>query len=405
MSHAFEQFNLEEPLLRSIQEKGYTTPSPIQLKAIPHLLDGKDIIACAQTGTGKSAAFSIPLLHSIYKRKRERGHRGIEALILAPTRELANQINQSLATYGEHTEINHTAIFGGIPRVVQIDHLSHEIDILVATPGRLLDLAEKGYLDFSNLAHFVLDEADQMLNLGFIDDVKKVIELLPTRRQTALFSATISPEIALLGASILYNPIQIETAAEQVTTKNVTQSIYYVQEELKANLLVHLLKKQEVTSAFIFTKTRKEADELSLWLSEQNFPTESIHSQKSQHERDQAIIRFKNREATLLIATDVAARGIDIENVSHVFNLGVPQESESYVHRIGRTGRASQSGKAITLCSPHEISKVKEIEKLIHHKIDVVKEHLYANATLIKSLAKVEGELKRKRGNNRRKRG
>lgn len=405
MSQTFETLELAEPILRAIQEKGYSAPSAIQLQAIPALLNGTDIIASAQTGTGKTAAFCIPILHAIYQRKQQRGHQGIEALILTPTRELASQINKNLARYGAHTDINHTAIFGGIPRVVQIDNLSHQIDVLVATPGRLLDLAEKGYINFSNLLHFVLDEADSMLNLGFIEEVKRVIELLPKERQTALFSATIPPEIALLATSMLHEPIKIEIAPERVTTKSVIQSLYYVQEELRLNLLAHLLKSQEVESAFIFTKTRKEADELSIWLSQQNFDTESIHSQKSQHEREQAILRFKNREVTLLIATDVAARGIDVENVSHVFNIGLPQESESYVHRIGRTGRADKCGKAITLCTPSELPKLKEVEKLIRHQVAVVKEHLYATATLVKQLLKTEEELKRKRSSNRRRRG
>ncbi|MGL5273374.1 MAG: DEAD/DEAH box helicase [Phocaeicola sp.] len=404
MNQTFESLALAEPILRSIQEKGYTAPSGIQLQAIPLLLSGKDIIASAQTGTGKTAAFCIPILHSIYRRRKERGYLGIEALILTPTRELANQINKNLAIYGEHTDLNYTAIFGGIPRVVQIDNLSHPIDILVATPGRLLDLAQKGYLDFSNLVHFVLDEADNMLNLGFIEEVKRVIELLPTKRQTALFSATIPPEIEVLAASILREPIKIEISPERMTTKRVTQSLYYVQEELRLNLLAHLLKNEEVESAFVFTKTRKEADELSLWLAQQNFATESIHSQKSQHEREQAILRFKNREVRFLLATDVAARGIDVENVSHVFNIGLPQESESYVHRIGRTGRADKCGKAITLCTPSELPKLKEIEKLIRQQVAVVKDHLYSNATLVKMLAKVEEELKRKRSGNRRRR-
>ncbi|MGL4518794.1 MAG: DEAD/DEAH box helicase [Phocaeicola sp.] len=404
MSETFQGLALEAPILQSIKEKGYTTPSAIQLQAIPHLLSGKDLIASAQTGTGKTAAFCIPILHTLHQRKMERGHRGIEALILTPTRELANQINKNLAIYGEHTEINHTAIFGGIPRVVQIDHLSQQIDVLVATPGRLLDLADKGYLDFSHLTHLVLDEADNMLSLGFIEDVSKIIELLPKKRQTALFSATIPPEIATLAASILVNPVTIQIAPERVTTQRVTQGLYYVQPELQRSLLVHLLKSQEVESAFLFTKTRKEADELSLWLSEQNFQTESIHSQKSQHEREQALTRFKNREVSLLIATDVAARGVDVAQVSHVFNMGLPQESENYVHRIGRTGRAGRAGVAITLCLPTELSKVKEIEQLIRCPIQVVKEHLYSNATLTKTLMKVQEELKRKRQGNRRKR-
>jgi len=404
ISQTFDRLKLAEPILRSIIEKGYQKPTPIQLQAIPQIIDGKDIIACAQTGTGKSAAFCIPILQAIYNRKIDRGHIGIEALILTPTRELANQINKSIETYGEYTQINHTAIFGGIPRVVQIDNLSHQIDILVATPGRLLDLAEKGHLDFSNLSHLVLDEADNMLNLGFIDEVKRVIELLPKERQTALFSATIPEEIAQLASSILKEPTKIEITPEIVTTKNVAQSLYYVQEELKPNLLTQLIKSEVVESAFIFTKTRKEADEISLWLSDHNFNTDSIHSQKSQHEREQAITRFKNRDISLLVATDVAARGIDVQAVSHVFNIGLPQESENYVHRIGRTGRANHTGKAITICSPNEITKLKEIEKLIGNKIPLIKEHIYSNPNLTKMIIKAEEEIKSKK-NNRRRRG
>lgn len=396
MSHTFDRLLLIAPILQALREEGYETATPIQEQAIPAALNGQDLIASAQTGTGKSAAFCIPLIQLIHQQKHEAGHQGIRALVLTPTRELATQVNESFATYGRHTQLNHTAIFGGIPRKVQIDHLSHEIDILVATPGRLLDLVEKGYVDLSQLTHFVLDEADNMLNLGFIEEVKRVIERLPAVRQTLLFSATIPFEIAELAKSLLKNPLRIEIAAEKRTAEEVVQSLYYVEEELKLNLLLHLLQSQQVESAFIFTQTRKGADELCRYLCEHDWAAEAIHSERSQHERQQALHRFKSREIKLLIATDVAARGIDVNQVSHVFNIGLPQEAESYIHRIGRTGRAGHSGKAITLCSPLDIKKLREVERLIRMKLPLTEGHLYANVALMKQLLKAEEELAKK---------
>ena len=402
----FEQLQLSEYLLKAISEKGYTRPTPIQEEAIPPILQGKDLIACAQTGTGKSAAFALPVIEKLTIEKNNCGHQGIRALILAPTRELATQIEESFSSYAAHTPLNHTAIFGGIPRKVQIDYLSRNIDILVATPGRLLDLNEKGYADLSNIRYFILDEADNMLNLGFIEDVKKVITLLPKEKQTLLFSATIPYEIRQLCDQLLHDPIQISIKPQEVTATEVSQTVLFVEKNLKENLLLHLLQTTTIDSAFIFCKTRKGTDELSDFLNKNGYTAEAIHSERSQSQRSQAIERFKNREFKFLIATDVAARGIDIQNVSHVFNYDLPQETENYVHRIGRTGRAGNDGISVTICTPEELGKLKDIEKYIRQKIKVTEGHLYSNVRLLRYLLEAETELekKRKEANRRNKR-
>ncbi|MGL5318077.1 MAG: DEAD/DEAH box helicase [Bacteroidales bacterium] len=392
-----EHFELSESLLKAISEKGYTTPTPIQTEAIPMILSGKDLIACAQTGTGKSAAFALPILQRLSVAKEENGYQGIRALILAPTRELATQIEESFASYSTHVNLNHTAIFGGIPRKVQIDYLSREIDILVATPGRLLDLHEKGYIDFANIDFFVLDEADNMLNLGFIDEVKKVIDLLPAKKQSLLFSATIPFEIRQLCEKLLDEPAQITIKPQQVTASDISQTVYFVAPAHKQELLHHLLSTLPVDSAFIFCKTRKGADEIAAFLNDKGFRAEAIHSERSQMERTQAISRFKNNEFSLLIATDVAARGLDIQNVSHVFNFDLPQETENYVHRIGRTGRAGNQGISITLCTPGELGKLREIEKFTRRKIQVTEGHLFASVQLLRELHEAETTLEKKR--------
>lgn len=393
----FEQFQLSEPLLKAISEKGYKIPTPIQSEAIPVILSGKDLIACAQTGTGKSAAFALPILHKLTNEKEQNGYQGIRALILAPTRELATQIEESFASYSTYVNLSHTAVFGGIPRKVQIDYLSREIDILVATPGRLLDLHEKGYIDFTNIDFFVLDEADNMLNLGFIEEVKKVISLLPEQKQSLLFSATIPYEIRQLCESLLNEPAQITVRPQEVTARDITQTVFFVEQSLKQNLLLHLLSTQSPESAFVFCKTRKGADEIAELLNTNGFEAEAIHSERSQMQRTQAIERFKNKEFRFLIATDVAARGIDIQNVSHVFNFDLPQETENYVHRIGRTGRAGNNGIAITLCTPAELGKLKEIEKFTRQKIKVTEGHLYSNVNLLRQLLETETALEKKR--------
>lgn len=399
----FEQLQLSESLLKAISEKGYTHPTPIQSKAIPMILTGKDLIACAQTGTGKSAAFALPIIHKLATRKEQNGYQGIRALILAPTRELATQIEESFASYAAYVSLNHTAIFGGIPRKVQIDYLSREIDILVATPGRLLDLQEKGFINLANIDFFVLDEADNMLNLGFIEEVKKVIALLPKKKQSLLFSATIPFEIRQLCEELLIEAVQINIKPQEVTASDIDQTVYFIEQNLKQNLLLHLLKTSTIDSAFIFCKTRKGADEITEYLTANGLIAEAIHSERTQIQRTQTIERFKNEEFSFLIATDVAARGIDIHNVSHVFNFDLPQETENYVHRIGRTGRAGNTGTAITICTPGELGKLREIEKFTRQKIRVTEGHLYSNVNLLRRLLEAETELeKKRRGTNRR---
>lgn len=400
----FEHLKLSISLRKAIEKKGYKLPTPIQIEAIPVALEGKDIIACAQTGTGKSAAFCLPVLHQVEANKKQSGHIGIQALILAPTRELVTQIDESINTYGEFTGINHTTLFGGIPRKVQIDYLSRHIDVLTATPGRLLDMVERGYADLSNVKYFVLDEADNMLNLGFIQEVQKVIDLLPPARHNMLFSATIPFEVRELCNSILNNPVRIDIKTNIYEKGLIDESLYFVEKELKKNLLFHLLETQQIDSAFIFCRTRKGAEELCDALKEKNYAAEAIHSDRTQAERNRAIESFKNREIQLLVATDVAARGIDVQKVSHVFNFELPQETDSYTHRIGRTGRAGEIGKAISLCTPDDLQKIKDIEKSRKQKLKIIEGHLYSNVKLLKKLMEKETELEKKRKEQNRKR-
>lgn len=386
MHPSFKDLDLITPLAQALEEQKYTAPTDIQLQAIPVILRGSDLVACAQTGTGKSAAFCLPLLQQLHIDKTDNGHTGIRALILAPTRELATQIDESLAAYGRHTCLNHTAIFGGIPRKVQIDHLSRDIDVLVATPGRLLDLVDKGIISLERITHFVLDEADTMLNLGFQKEVESVITLLPKQRQTLLFSATMPYEITTLANAILQNPVHIKTTPTVSASANVSQQLYWVDAHDKPNLLLHLLRLAPIESAFIFVATKQNADKIAAFLVGAGHNAEAIHSDRTQKERKEALERFKNREVKLLVATDVVARGIDVDKVSHVFNLELPQEADNYVHRIGRTGRANHQGTAITFCDIAEMSKLRTIEKLIKQSLPTVDGHPFMNMALRKKL-------------------
>lgn len=380
MNKTFQDLGVEETILKAVAQEGYAEPTEIQQCAIPAILQGRDVIASAQTGTGKSAAFCLPILQLLAKAKSDEGYRGIRALILAPTRELAVQIEAAFATYGKHLSLSQTAVFGGIPRKVQIDYLSREIDILVATPGRLLDLIERGHVDLSAIRHFVLDEADAMLNLGFMDDVQQVINLLPKDRQTLLFSATIPPEISALAQAILRNPEKIVVSPKVKTAVGVRQELYWVGSDHKLFLLSYILKIKGIDSSFIFTSTKISADKIAQTLSMQGFPAEAIHSDRTQRERGEVLERFKSREVRYLVATDVVARGIDIDGISHVINLELPQEPENYIHRIGRTARAGAEGVAITLCDPKHQDKIKQIEKLIDQKIPVISTHPFINS-------------------------
>ncbi len=375
----FEDLQLIAPILKALQTEGYQNPTPIQEKAIPIILAGKDLLGCAQTGTGKTAAFAIPILQILQNRPNNmKGLSFIKALILTPTRELALQIDESIGAYGRHTGLRHAVIFGGVPQKPQTDALKRGIDILVATPGRLLDLVGQKLVNLHHIEIFVLDEADRMLDMGFIHDVKRIITLLPTKRQTLLFSATMPPEIAKLADTILVNPEKVAVTPVASTVDNTEQFVYYVAREDKRALLIHLLKDPAITTALVFTRTKYGADKVARLLNKAGIKAESIHGDKSQNARQRALNDFKSRQIRVLVATDIAARGIDVEELSHVINFELPNIPETYVHRIGRTGRAGQSGVAISFCDTEEKDYLKSIHKLIAKPIPVVEDHPYS---------------------------
>jgi ATP-dependent RNA helicase RhlE len=369
----FSDLNIIEPILLALQAEGYTNPTPIQEQAITPILEGRDLLGCAQTGTGKTAAFSIPILQQLYAdfQKNERTNH-IKCLILTPTRELAIQIDESIQAYGKNTKLRHTVVFGGVGQKSQTDALKKGIDILVATPGRLLDLMQQGFINLKNIKIFVLDEADRMLDMGFIHDVKKVISVIPVQRQTLFFSATMPPEIQKLANSILKNPVKVEVTPPSTTTELVTQSLYHVLKGDKKNLLNHLLKNPEIESALVFTRTKHGADKVVRELHKIGQKAEAIHGNKSQNARQRALTSFKDRTIRVLVATDIAARGIDVDNLTHVINYELPNIPETYVHRIGRTGRAGASGIAISFCDEEERPYLKDIQKLIGMVVPVV---------------------------------
>lgn len=372
----FEDLNLIEPILRALKTEGYTTPTPIQEQAIPVLLDRKDLIGCAQTGTGKTAAFAIPILQLLaQENKTLNGHRKIKSLILTPTRELAIQIGESFSAYGRYTGLRHTVIFGGVSQFAQTESLRSGIDILIATPGRLLDLVGQEHIRLNNVGIFVLDEADRMLDMGFIHDVKKVIALLPAQRHTMLFSATMPPEIVKLANHILIKPVMVAVTPVSSTVDIIEQSVYYVEKKDKPALLSYILKDKSVESALVFTRTKHGADRVVKYLQRQGIRAEAIHGNKSQNARQRALSNFKERKIRLLIATDIAARGIDIDELSHVINYEIPNIPETYVHRIGRTGRAGLGGKALSFCDADEKAYLKDIHKLITKTIPTVDDH------------------------------
>jgi ATP-dependent RNA helicase RhlE len=372
----FENLNLIEPVLQAIKTEGYISPTLIQEKAIPVILQRKDILGCAQTGTGKTAAFAMPILQ-ILKGEQENNHNRklIRSLILTPTRELAVQIGKSFAAYGRYTGIKHTVIFGGVHQKPQTDALRAGVEILVATPGRLLDLINQKYINLQSVSLFVLDEADHMLDMGFIHDVKKIISYLPAERQTLLFSATMPPEISKLAESILINPLKIAVTPVSSPVESVEQSLYFVDKRNKKSLLIHLLKDQSVITALIFTRTKHGADKVARDLNKAGILAGTIHGNKSQHARQRALNDFKARKTRVLVATDIAARGIDVEELSHVINFDIPNVAETYVHRIGRTGRAGLSGIALSFCDGEEKYYLRDIHKLISKPIPVIEDH------------------------------
>ncbi|HEY5583774.1 MAG TPA: DEAD/DEAH box helicase [Ruminiclostridium sp.] len=374
----FLDLNLNPSIIKAIEDQKYEKPTPIQEKAIPAILCGKDLLGCAQTGTGKTAAFAMPILHMLSKDSiTRREFNQIRALVLAPTRELAIQIGESFNTYGQHLNIQTGVIYGGVTPKRHIKVLKKGPNILVATPGRLLDLVEQGHVDLNNIEMFVLDEADRMLDLGMIQDVKTIISKLPKVRQNMLFSATIPKEISKLVNSILRNPVKIEVKSKPLNKKDIKQQVYFVDEQDKTSLLLHLLKDKSFESVLVFVRTKMKADKVSKAINIENIRSKAIHGDKNQSERLKALERFKNKEIRVLVATDIAARGIDIEKLSHVVNMNIPNIPETYIHRIGRTGRAGLSGTAISFCSNQETAFLKDIEKLQGKSIDVVENHPY----------------------------
>ena len=368
----FESLGLGEKLRRALRDVGYTEPTPIQSKAIPQLLQGRDLLGIAQTGTGKTAAFALPLLQRLDEENSPAKPRRPRALILAPTRELALQIHDELERYGKHMRLSHTFIFGGVGANPQIRALKQGLDVVVATPGRLLDLAGQRHIDLSEVEVLVLDEADRLLDMGFIRDVKRIIAQTPKTRQSLLFSATMPPAVAALAREILKDPIRVDVSPKQVTVKEIDQRVVMVGTGDKQRMLEHLLRDDEVSRAIVFTRTKHGANKVAKKLGNAGIGAEAIHGNKSQGARQRALSNFKNGDSWVLVATDIAARGIDIDAVSHVINYELPHEPESYVHRIGRTGRAGATGAAWSLVDPSERNRLRAVERLIKFRPEEV---------------------------------
>lgn len=390
----FEQLGLIEPILKALEEESYKTPTPIQAEAIPVILDGYDLLGCAQTGTGKTAAFSIPIIQRIEAQYRKGRKPGIKALILTPTRELAIQIGESFTAYGRHTHVRHTVIFGGVGQKPQTDALERGVDVLVATPGRLLDLINQGFVRLETLDYFVLDEADRMLDMGFIHDIKRILPLLPKKRQSLFFSATMPPEIERLASSILHEPEKVEVTPPSSTVDKIEQYVYYVEKAEKINLLKTLLEDKALESVLVFTRTKYGADKVARVLNKSGIGAEAIHGNKGQNTRQRALSNFKDHTTRVLIATDIAARGIDVDHLSHVINYELPNVPETYVHRIGRTGRAGRDGVAFSFCDVEEVPYLKDIQKLIGKEIEVAGGNAFETAEVKVAVAEKKKAIK-----------
>ena len=378
----FENLNLIEPISRALKTKGYETPTPIQEKSIPFILEGKEVFGCAQTGTGKTAAFALPILQLLHKQKQNGIKPGIKALILAPTRELAIQIGESFSDYGKGLNIKHTVIFGGVSQLNQTQTLQRGVDILIATPGRLIDLMSQRFIHLNTVEFFVLDEVDRMLDMGFINDIKRVLTKLPVKRQTIFFSATVPPEIKLLANTMLTNPVSVSVAPVSSAAESVKQSVYFVEKTDKRALLQEVLEKENINHALVFTRTKHGADKVLKDLKKSGITAEAIHGNKSQNARQRALLGFKNRSIRILVATDIASRGIDVDKLTHVINFELPEVPETYVHRIGRTGRAGEFGTALSFCATEEIQNLKDINKLLNKAIDVAPTHSFPEFAL-----------------------
>lgn len=389
----FKNLKIIEPILKALAEEGYKAPTPIQEQAILHALEGKDILGCAQTGTGKTAAFAIPIIQNIYGQSNKGSSRKIQSLILTPTRELAVQIEESFKTYGRYTNLKYGTVYGGVSQKPQTEKLRRGVDVLVATPGRLIDLINQRQVNLSNVSMFVLDEADRMLDMGFIHDVKKIISYIPKKRQTQFFSATMPKEITELVNSILVDPVKVSVTPASPTVDKIKQSVYFVDKANKKKLLVYLLKNKNIDSALVFTRTKHEADKVEKDLKANKITAQAIHGDKSQGARQMALNNFKSGKIKVLVATDIAARGIDIDELSHVINYNLPNISETYIHRIGRTGRAGLGGTSISFCEYEEKDYLKNIQKLIKKTILTAEENPYP--MLITSIIPKNGKAQR----------
>lgn len=377
----FNELNLVPEILKALATEGYQTPTPIQAQAIPIVLTGSDLLGCAQTGTGKTAAFAIPILQRQFAKHAERRHRHIKVLVLTPTRELAIQIEESFKAYGRNLPLKSAVIFGGVSQVPQVQTLQKGVDILIATPGRLLDLMGQGYINLRDIEIFVLDEADRMLDMGFIHDVKRVVAQLPKERQTLFFSATMPPEIQKLADTILRTPQKVEVTPVSTTAETVKQSVYFVEKAEKRKLLEWILRDQSMTRVLVFTRTKHGADRVAKDLHKSGITAEAIHGNKSQNARQRALGNFKSGSIRVLVATDIAARGIDVDELSHVINFDIPEVPETYVHRIGRTGRAGASGEATSFCMMDDRDYWKAVEKLTRQRIPVLEHPFPPSAT------------------------
>ena len=371
----FEDLNLHPSLLKAVKDQNYTHPTAIQEQAIPLILKKHDVLASAQTGTGKTAAFALPILHHLINEKDDNSKIKIRALVVTPTRELAIQIGENFTDYSKYNTIKNTVIFGGVKQGAQTSALNNGVDVLVATPGRLLDLMGQGFISLKDIGYFVLDEADRMLDMGFIHDIKKLLEKLPENRQSLFFSATMPKNIVGLSSQILKSPKRISVSPVSSTAETIKQFIYYTNKTDKKNLLLHILKDKDINQLLLFSRTKHGADRIVRDLKKNNIEAAAIHGDKAQNQRQKALQSFKDSKIRVLVATDIAARGIDIDKLSYVLNYDIPNESETYVHRIGRCGRAGETGVSISICEPEENEYARDVEKLIKQKIEAVKNH------------------------------
>jgi ATP-dependent RNA helicase RhlE len=376
---SFSQLEIIEPIRRALHTEGYSVPTPIQAQAIPLLLAGRDLLGCAQTGTGKTAAFAIPILTRLAGTARREGLRGPRALVLAPTRELASQIGESFATYGRHLPLRHVVVFGGVGQKPQVDGIRRGAEILVATPGRLLDLMQQGHVRLDGVEALVLDEGDRMLDMGFIQPIRRIVAAVPRQRQTMLFSATLPPDIVALASGMLHNPATVSVTPTASTAEKVSQWVLHVQTNNKRNLLAEVLRDRAMARVLVFTRTKHGANRVAEHLNRGGVCTEAIHGNKSQSARERALAGFKKGNVRVLVATDIASRGIDVDGITHVINFELPNEPESYVHRIGRTGRAGAAGIALSFCDPSERTFLRDIERLTRARLRVVESHPYSD--------------------------